>query len=159
MEKSVQTDPISQPDKNMTAPTHQILGPIAPMPSEKPTERPPNSGLINTVVSVNVPPPPIRPDPVKAPPPPPPFGGLPPPPPPPPPPFGGPPPPPPPGGLPPPPPSGAPLPPTSIAGLSALVDSIPKPKGQVRRLQWKKLPQAILSMLIRSLFGVSIRSF
>ncbi|CAF4350607.1 unnamed protein product, partial [Adineta steineri] len=93
------------------------------------------------------------------------FGGVPPPPPPPPLPssgFGGvPPPPPPPPGLPgapppPPPPSGfpgAPAPPmlaqfgnnTSTTGLSALVDSIPKPKGQVRRLQWKKLPQTILA--------------
>ena len=169
MEKSVQTDPIPQPDTNITTAPHHILGPLAPTPSEKPTEHPPNSGLINTVISVNVQPPPIQPDPIKATlPPPPPFGGLPPSPPafggpPPPPPFGGPPPPPPPGGLPPPPPgglpppppSGAPLPSTSTAGLSALVDSIPKPKGQVRRLQWKKLPQAILSMFIRSLFDVS----
>jgi hypothetical protein len=39
----------------------------------------------------------------------------------------------------------------TVAGLSALVDSIPKPKGKVRRLQWKKLPQTILGMFIYSL--------
>jgi hypothetical protein len=65
-------------------------------------------------------------------------------------------------GIPPPPPPppgfpGAPPPvhfgnKPSVAGLSALVDSIPKPKGKVRRLQWKKLPQTILSMLIYSSF-------
>ncbi|CAF0948549.1 unnamed protein product [Rotaria sp. Silwood1] len=62
--------------------------------------------------------------------------------------LGGPPPPPPPPGF----PGG--LPPStleqsggkpSVAGLSNLVDSIPKPKGKVRRLQWKKLPQTIIT--------------
>ncbi|CAF0774445.1 unnamed protein product [Adineta steineri] len=123
------------------------------------------------VNSSNIPPPPLPSSGFGGIPPPPPlpssgFGGVPPPPPPPLPSsgFGGaPPPPPPPPGLPgappppPPPPSGfpgAPAPPilaqfgnnTSTTGLSALVDSIPKPKGQVRRLQWKKLPQTILGM-------------
>lgn len=163
MEKSVQTDPIAQPDTKTTTPVHHILGSLAPIPIEKPTESPLDSGLIKTVTSVNILPAPNQPDSVivtppppfggssplppptsGGPPPPPPFGGPPPPPP-----FGGPPPPPPPGGLPPPPPLGAPLPSTSIAGLSALVDGIPKPKCQVRRLQWKKLPQAILSTLSR----------
>ena len=85
--------------------------------------------------------------------------GVPPPPPPPPPPPGNlgmpPPPPPPPGnlGMPPPPPGlpgSAPIlsfgAKPSLVGLSALLDSIPKPKGKVRRLQWKKLPQTVLSM-------------
>jgi hypothetical protein len=85
------------------------------------------------------------------PPPPPGFQGGPPPPPPPPPPpgfQGGPPPPPPPGfpGAPPPPSLGQFGNKQSVGGLSALVDSIPKPTGKVRRLQWKKLPQTILSM-------------
>ncbi|CAF4385405.1 unnamed protein product, partial [Rotaria sp. Silwood2] len=91
-------------------------------------------------------------------------GGIPPPPPPPPPGFLGGPPPPPPlppgflGGPPPPPPlppgflGGPPPPPLGqfgdkppAVGRSILVDSIPKPKGKMRRLQWKKLPQTILT--------------
>ncbi|CAF0938270.1 unnamed protein product [Rotaria sordida] len=75
-------------------------------------------------------------------------GGLPPPPPPPLPDFSGrppPPPPPPPGFLGRPPPLGQFSGKAPVAGLSVLVDSIPKPKGKVRRLQWKKLPQTILA--------------
>ena len=34
----------------------------------------------------------------------------------------------------------------STAAWSALVNSIPKPKNKLRRLQWKKLPQTILSI-------------
>ena len=50
-----------------------------------------------------------------------------------------------PGGPPPPPPApGQMLVKPSTVGLSVLVDSIPKPKGKLRRLQWKKLPQTIL---------------
>ncbi|CAF0997782.1 unnamed protein product [Rotaria magnacalcarata] len=33
---------------------------------------------------------------------------------------------------------------SSVTGLSVLVDSIPKPKGKLRRLQWKKLAHTIL---------------
>ncbi|CAF0934322.1 unnamed protein product [Rotaria sordida] len=72
-------------------------------------------------------------------------GGLPPPPPPPLPDFSGRPPPPPPGFLGRPPPLGQFSGKAPVAGLSVLVDSIPKPKGKVRRLQWKKLPQTILA--------------
>ncbi|CAF0749120.1 unnamed protein product [Rotaria sordida] len=73
-------------------------------------------------------------------------GGLPPPPPPSLPDFSGrPPPPPPPGFLGRPPPLGQFSGKAPVAGLSVLVDSIPKPKGKVRRLQWKKLPQTILA--------------
>ncbi|CAF0789390.1 unnamed protein product [Rotaria sordida] len=71
-------------------------------------------------------------------------GGLPPPPPPPLPDFSGRPPPPP-GFLGRPPPLGQFSGKAPVAGLSVLVDSIPKPKGKVRRLQWKKLPQTILA--------------
>lgn len=50
-----------------------------------------------------------------------------------------------PGGPPPPPPApGQMSVKPSTVGLSVLVDSIPKPKGKLRRLQWKKLPQTIL---------------
>jgi hypothetical protein len=98
------------------------------------------------------PPPPLPADLQTAPPPPPPpfpadmqagSSTIPPPPPPPPSSAGGPPPPPPPPGAP---PLGQFGNKTSVVGLSALVDSIPKPKGKVRRLQWKKLPQTILSI-------------
>ncbi|CAF1232895.1 unnamed protein product [Adineta ricciae] len=130
-----------------------------------------SSNLQNT--SASPPPPPPLPvylqPPSSAIPPPPPLpsglGGTPPPPPPPlPSGLGGTPPPPPPplpsglGGTPPPPPpppgvAGAPMPPApgglnfemGLAGLSALVDNIPKPKNQLRRLQWKKLPTTILT--------------
>ncbi|CAF4543106.1 unnamed protein product, partial [Rotaria magnacalcarata] len=34
---------------------------------------------------------------------------------------------------------------SSVTGLSVLVDSIPKPKGKLRRLQWKKLAHTILA--------------
>ena len=145
MEKSVQTDALPQVDTNVSTPVRPVLT----VPTSTPLEVPQSTGLTNTNQSIHVQQPLIRPDPVKvvvlpplpvAPPPPP--VGLPPPPPP----LGGPPPPPPPPGGPPPPPlSGAPFPAASIVGLSALVDSVPKPKGKVRRIQWTKLPQTILS--------------
>ncbi|CAF3576102.1 unnamed protein product [Rotaria socialis] len=95
----------------------------------------------------------LPPHPPPPPPPPPNFlGGAPPPPPPPPPNFlgGGPPPPPPPPppgflGMASPPPLGQLAGNSSITGLSVLVDSIPKPKGKLRRLQWKKLAHTILT--------------
>jgi hypothetical protein len=65
---------------------------------------------------------------------------------------------------PPPPPPGAPSlgqfgNKTSTVGLSALVDSIPKPKGKVRRLQWKKLPQTILSTFYFSFLSFFMNIF
>jgi hypothetical protein len=143
-------------------------------PSQKTSETQTTPKLVNTEKSVDAqptfaepaipkkkapPPPPSGtggpPPPPGGPPPPPPPLGVPPPPPPPPP-LGGPPPPPPPPGLPGVAPSALFDAKPSIVGLSALVDSIPKPKGKVRRLQWKKLPQTILSMLIYSSFLISL---
>jgi hypothetical protein len=136
----------------------------APMTEEKPSPKPRETqttiGLINTEKPVGAQPPSAEPSISKvAPPPPPPLpsgtGGPPPPPPLPPSGTGRPPPPPLPPGF----PGAVPSAPfgtkPSIVGLSALVDSIPKPKGKVRRLQWKKLPQTILSMLIYSWFLIS----
>ena len=125
---------------------------ISPPPPSLPSsvgESPPPPPLPSAFQGGPPPPPPLPPA----------FQGGPPPPPPPLPPGfqgGPPPPPPPPSGFPgaPPPPPGLPGAPQfgqfgskpSVAGLSALVDGIPKPKGKLRRLQWKKLPQTILSM-------------
>ena len=152
MEKSVQTDALPQVDTNVAAPVRPILTIPTSTPLEKPTELPPSTESINTEKFVNDQPPVTQPDPIQAslPPPPPPATSGPPPPPPPP--GGPPPPPPPPGGPPPPPPLGGPLPSASIAGLSVLVDSVPKPKGKLRRLQWTKLPPTILSTFVKFLF-------
>ncbi|CAF2466390.1 unnamed protein product [Rotaria sp. Silwood2] len=100
--------------------------------AEVPPPAPPN-------ISGGIPPPPPPPLPG--------FLGGPPPPPPLPPGFLGGPPPPPPGflGGPPPPPLGQFGDKPPAVGRSILVDSIPKPKGKMRRLQWKKLPQTILT--------------
>jgi hypothetical protein len=139
-------------------PAHMQAGSSVILPPPPPPPPPPFPAHMQAGSSAIPPPPPPPPGGFGIPPAPPGGPGGPPPPPPPPPPLpggsGGPPPPPPlpggPGGLPPPPPGqfgniG------SIAGLSALVDSIPKPKGKLRRLQWKKLPQTILSMFYSSL--------
>lgn len=157
-EKDVQTNPIDLNLFNIPPPVSNIpLINSSLINSEKPNEDaivPP--APVPLVTGIPPPPPPLFPTMSGGPPPPPPFpmGAGPPPPPP----FptmsGGPPPPPPPpfqtapGGPPPPPsaPGFAMGPPkTTIVGLSALVDSIPKPKNKLRRLQWKKLPQTILS--------------
>ncbi len=178
IEKSAQTDAVPQ-FETKSSPTYEKISAIptsAPIvtnekPLQKPNETQWTSVLINTEKLIDAQPLSTEPSvPKTVPPPPPPLpadlhttsSGAPPPPPPP---FpndmrtGS-------SAIPPPPgfPGAPPLPPglpgaqfgnkLSVVGLSALLDSIPKPKGKVRRLQWKKLPQTILSMLIYSLFFI-----